>query len=87
MRRPPVGSLPPQAQQQWVVQPLVDVGLGRAEIETLLFRLAFAAVVGEDLLACSVDLVADRPQAVRTAWRQTLHRLLALDLDDDGPVG
>ena len=70
-----------------MVQPLLDAGLPRAEIETLLFRLAFAAVVGEDLRACSADLVADRPPEVRAAWTSMLHRLLVADPDDGGPAG
>ena len=74
-------SLPPE-QQQWIVQPLADVGLARAEIESLLVRLAFDAVVdeGEQVLACAWDLVAGCPPEVRAAWTRTLARLLTLDL-------
>ena len=80
MRTPAVPPPQPQ-QQQWVVQPLVDVGLGRADIEQLLLRLAFDAVVdeGEEVLACAWRLVAGCPPEVQAAWTRTLARMLTLD--------
>ena len=80
MRTPAVPP-PHQDQPQWVVQPLVDVGLARADIEQLLFRLAFEAVVdeGEEVLACAWDLVAGCPPEVQAAWTRTLARMLTLD--------
>ncbi|MEU2347210.1 hypothetical protein [Modestobacter sp. NPDC049651] len=63
-----------QDQARWVVQPLVDVGLAAEEVGDLVFRLAFQAVVGGGTDVHRV--VADRPAAVRAAWRQTLGRLM-----------
>lgn len=65
---------------QWVVQPLIDVGLDLAEIGDLVVRLAFEGIVGEERgLAGLPDLVADRPPEIRAAWIQTISRLLALE--------
>ena len=72
---------PSRAEQQWVVQPLIDVGVDVDEIGHLLFRLAFEAVVseGRDTLAGAVGLVADRSAEVRAAWAEVIGRLLVLD--------
>ena len=69
-------------QQQWVVQPLIDAGVKLERIRELLFHLAFADVVseGRGTLRAVTDLVADQSGPVRTAWAQTLARLLVLEL-------
>jgi hypothetical protein len=66
---------------QWVVQPLIDAGMAPGQIADLVFRLAFQDIVseGRDTLAALPRLVADRPPEVRTAWAQTIARLLLLE--------
>ena len=68
--------------QQWVVQPLLDVGVALDQVRALVFHLAFADIVtqGRGTLASVHELVADRPPEVRAAWRQTVARLVVLDL-------
>jgi hypothetical protein len=68
-------------QQQWVVQPLLDVGLDQDQIRDMVFRLAFQDVVseGRDTLRWVTELVVDQPAEVRTAWAQTIARMLTLE--------
>ena len=68
-------------QQQWVVQPLLDVGLDQDQIRDMVFRLAFQDLVseGRDTLRWVTELVVDQPAEVRTAWAQTIARMLTLE--------
>ena len=81
MRRVGVEHLTPH--QQWVIQPLIDAGLGAEEVRTLIFRLAFDAIVcegsppGTDV----TSVVADQPPAVRTAWLKVIGRMLTSTQD------
>ncbi len=65
------------AQQHWILRPLVEAGLTRDEMSTLLFRLAFDSSIDParpgalDLQA----LVGDQPVHVRRAWLQVLDRM------------
>jgi hypothetical protein len=69
-------------QQQWVVQPLIDAGVGLDRISELVFDLAFADLVseGRDTLTAVSALVSDQSGAVRVAWAQTIARLMSLEL-------
>ena len=80
--RTPGVTLLPSAQHDWVIQPLVDAGLARDEICTLVFRLAFQGIVteGRGTLPGLQELVAAHPVAVQAAWVQTISRLIAADL-------
>lgn len=62
----------------WVIQPLVDAGLGPEQIRVLLFRLAFDAIVteGRGTEASAQAVVSDQPAAVRAAWTETVGRML-----------
>lgn len=75
-------------QQYWVIQPLVDAGLGLEEIRTLVFDLSFSAIVteGRGTAGCLQSLVSDRPAEVQAAWRRVIGRMLAIAAPlDDGP--
>ncbi len=65
----------------WVIQPLLDAGLGLGDIRRLLFGLGFEGIVGDGAVTVGTvhGLVGDRPAAVQTAWVHTVGRLLALD--------
>ena len=65
--------------QCWVVQPLIDAGLAPEEIERLVCRLAFDAIVGRGTLDGLGDLVDGRTPEVRAAWTQSITRMLAGD--------
>jgi hypothetical protein len=67
--------------QQWVVQPLLDVGLDPGQIRDLVFRLAFQDVVseGRDTLRWVTEVVTDQPVEVQTAWAQTIARMLTVE--------
>jgi hypothetical protein len=73
-----VGS---RAQEQWVVQPLVDAGIELDAIRTLVFHLAFAGMVTEErsTLASLSDLVSDQPPQVQAAWAQMIGRMLVVE--------
>ncbi len=69
----------------WVVQPLIDAGLSRNEMETLLLHLAFDAIVTDDEgpVALLDAPVRGQPAEVRTAWVTTLGRMIALEVSTD----
>jgi hypothetical protein len=57
-----------------MVQPLLDAGLALDEIQALLLRLGFDAVVIPD---CDLMApVSDRPVKVRAAWAEMIDRML-----------
>jgi hypothetical protein len=64
--------------QDWLIQPLVEAGLGTEQIRTLVYRLGFEAVVSAG--APSVDriraVVADQPAPVRAAWTEVVARMI-----------
>ena len=64
-----------------MIQPLVEAGLAMDEIQTVLCRLAFDAMVGEDCAAVA-DIVVNQSPRVRAAWVETVGRLLALPSQD-----
>jgi hypothetical protein len=64
-----------------IVQPLLDAGLRKEEVERLLVRLTFDATLGGGTLGDLGDLVEGRPPEVRAAWTRSLVRLLADDPD------
>ncbi len=72
----------PQEEQQWVVQPLLDAGVGLPQVCELVFDLAFDDIVtaGRGTVADLGDRVADRPPEVRAAWAQVITRMLLLEL-------
>ncbi len=62
---------------QWIVQPLIDAGLGRQEITVLLVRLGFEAIVRDrDIDAYLRKLVDGQPAPVRAAWVETIDRVI-----------
>ena len=68
---------------QWVLQPLIDAGLDREQIEILLYRLSFGAIVGGGGpdRAGLLHVVADQPPAVRTACVTVIDRLMTTAFD------
>jgi hypothetical protein len=70
-----------RALNQWVVQPLLDVGMELDRVRQLVFRLAFEDIVseGRGTQALVAELVADQPPEVQVAWAQTISRMLLLD--------
>ncbi|MGY1828489.1 MULTISPECIES: hypothetical protein [unclassified Blastococcus] len=70
-------STAPQQETAWLVQPLVDAGLDLDEINALVTRLGFEAVVGTGPGAGTglLDVVGDRPRDVRAAWVEVLERM------------
>jgi hypothetical protein len=68
-------------QQYWVIEPLIEAGLGLDEIRTLLFDLGFQAIVseGSGTAADVLAVVRDQPAGVRSAWQVMIGRMLHLD--------
>ena len=58
-----------QEQHHWLIQPLLEAGMGLEEIRALVVRLA-----------CEEDgvlrLVSDQPARVQAAWHETIGRML-----------
>jgi hypothetical protein len=79
-----VESLPPgPAGRRWIIEPLIDVGLGLGEVNALLFRIAFDAMVGHADIDMSVrNIVADQPAPVQAAWIETVTRMIGSSRDD-----
>jgi hypothetical protein len=75
-----VGQLA-RTQVRWVVEPLLAAGLTVGEVEALVFRLGFEAVVdgGRGTVAGVHALVAGEPPAVRTAWAVAVGRMIELE--------
>jgi hypothetical protein len=63
----------------WVLQPLLDLGLGTDRIRTLVYRLSFEVVArdGRPTVAELRTVVADQPPAVQRAWTEVVGRLIA----------
>lgn len=58
-----------------MIEPLLDAGLDLEQIRTLLYRLAFEAMVG-DPTADPTEVVTDQPPAVQAAWRHAIGRMI-----------
>ncbi len=58
-----------------MIEPLLDAGLDLEQIRTLLYRLAFEAMVG-DAAADPTEVVGDQPPAVQAAWRHAIGRMI-----------
>ena len=67
-------------QQYWVVEPLLDAGLSLERIRSLVFRVAFEALVDEASGATAIlrTVVAAEPEAVQHAWAQAISRLIVV---------
>jgi hypothetical protein len=78
----------PAEQQCWALQPLLDAGLDAEEINDLLVRMCFDAMVSADRGAASdpMTTVADRSAEVRAAWAETIDRMVRLDPDSGAVV-
>lgn len=74
-----------EAQPQWIVAPLLGAGLTVDDVRTLLFRVTFECLVGgrRDISDVSAFL-GERPAHVRTAWIETVNRMLGMS--DVAPV-
>jgi len=74
----------PPEQQLWIVQPLIEAGLAMDEIRAYLFQVAFDDIVSEGRATAAGihGIVRDQPARVRTAWAETVGRMLALSGPD-----
>lgn len=76
------------AQQHWILRPLVEAGLSRDEMSTLLFRLAFDGSI-DPARPSALDLqslVGDQPVHVRRAWLEVLDRMTSSPADGEARV-
>lgn len=67
--------------RRWVVQPFLDAGLGRAEIEDLVLRVAMQSFSIDSTHASMeqlMDLVADQSPEVQAAFRENVERAQAV---------
>ena len=67
-------------QVQWVVEPLLEAGLTVDQVEVLVFRLGFEAVVseGRGTVASVHTVVAAESPEVQAAWAVTVGRMIEL---------
>jgi hypothetical protein len=65
-------------QQIWMIEPLIDAGLGLDEIRELVCRLAFETLLSVGPAAL-IDLVEDQPPEVQAAWWQAIGRMITGD--------
>ncbi|MFQ1003770.1 hypothetical protein [Modestobacter sp. SSW1-42] len=68
-------------QVHWVIEPLLEAGLSVDQIEVLVFRLGFEAVVseGRGTVAGVHTVVAAESPEVQAAWAATVGRMIELD--------
>jgi hypothetical protein len=67
-------------QVHWVIEPLLAAGLTVDQVEVLVFRLGFEAVVseGRDTVASVHTVVAAESPQVQAAWAVTVGRMIEL---------
>lgn len=70
-------------QQYWIVQPLVDAGLGMDQICGLVFRLGFDGIVSGGIPTGVTSPVDGHPVEIQAAWAETIGRLLTLGAGPD----
>ena len=65
---------------RWVIEPLLEAGLTVDQVEVLVFRLGFEAVVseGRGTVASVQAVVAAEPPQVQSAWAVTVGRMIEL---------
>ncbi len=67
--------------RQWVIQPYLDAGLGRVEIEDLTLRVAmhaFSTGASHASMNQLMALVADQTQELQAAFRENVERAQAV---------
>ncbi|RZU31968.1 hypothetical protein [Blastococcus saxobsidens] len=81
-------SFAPHQETYWLVQPLLEAGLPLEEVQDLVCRLGFAAVVCDSrtLDSRARELVGDRSADVRAAWVETIGRMIGPPPADPGPA-
>lgn len=69
-----------QDQHYWIIQPLINAGLGIDEVSSLVFRLAFEAITseGRGTVSSVTSLVDDQPPEVQAAWAEMIGRMITL---------
>ena len=74
-----VGQLE-RKQVHWVIEPLLEAGLTVDQVEVLVLRLGFEAVVGEGrgTVASVQTVVAAESAEVQAAWAVTVGRMIEL---------
>lgn len=84
----PVESPAPSQETYWLVEPLLDAGLPLGEVQDLVCRLGFAAVVCDSRTFDSRvrELVGDQPADVRAAWVETIGRMTGPPPAGPGPA-
>ena len=80
-------SFAPHHETYWLVQPLLEARLPLEEIEDLVCRLGFEAVVcdGRTFDTRAGELVSDRPAEIRAAWVETIDRMIGSARTDPAP--
>jgi hypothetical protein len=62
----------------WIIEPLVEAGLEREQIKSLVFHLAFETIVDSGAsMTCVSDVVSDHPAQVQAAWSHAIGRMIA----------
>jgi hypothetical protein len=64
---------------RWIIQPLLNAGLGLDDVRDYMFRLSFECIVTSDQHTVSdVDAFVGQQRAeIRAAWIETIDRMLA----------
>jgi hypothetical protein len=68
-------GVPAPEQLSWVVEPLVEAGLEREQIESLVYRLAFDGTFGRAGTGL-MEPVRDQPPSIQAAWIRVIGRML-----------
>ncbi len=67
-----------RSEDLWVIQPLLEAGLGPEEVQQLLIRVSFACLVtaGRCDVSDATAFLGSQPAAVQAAWVETVDRML-----------
>ena len=62
----------------WIIQPLLEAGLGPDDVQKLLLRVSFACLVtaGRCDVSDATAFLGSQPPAVQAAWVETVDRML-----------
>ena len=66
----------PGSEDLWIIQPLLDAGLGRDAVGKLLFRVSFDCLVTAGPVRRVAPFLRSQPAAVQAAWIETVDRML-----------
>jgi hypothetical protein len=75
-----------RSEDLWIIQPLLEAGLGPEEVQKLLLRVSFACLVtaGRCDVSDATTFLGSQPAVVQAAWVETVDRMLRVPEPSSG---